>query len=386
MSTPANNRPFRSLAAVLWLLAALAGAGCSGDDDDSGVPGDDDDSGLPGDDDTSADDDDAGDDDAGDDDTSPDDDDAGDDDSAAVGELWTWCPGADVYVGLSTWTQSVEVSSGALYCASFSEFRTLEEEPSFKALLRVVPGTYPLPGEDGLATLGLPVCFQLPPGEEPPLQGGAGNVHSTHNVWQDTTYYSHLLEQPLETASGVAWWLSAVIRLESDTPGQSPPALVLDGSGGAPYGGPGAEFSLCPDDPQSCNDGRRFLACNPSEYALQRHRVTFDGGDLSFDVRMGVSMAATEPAAFVSASGTLDGESFAQSDYWKLIYNPTHHHFSRDFAVLFDSPIAGACGLKATDLDPWGDAPPARVHTIDCDLGELSERSVSAEVFEEIED
>ena len=54
--------------------------------------------------------------------------------------------------------------------------------------------------------------------------------------------------------------------------------------------------------------------------------------------------------------------------------------------MFFDAPIAGACGLKATDPDPWGDAPPARVHTIDCDLSERSERSVSAEVFEEIED
>jgi hypothetical protein len=114
--------------------------------------------------------------------------------------------------------------------------------------------------------------------------------------------------------------------------------------------------------------------------------VLFDGGDLTLDIRMGVSMAATEPAAFVLATGTLDGQSFEQGDYWKLIYNPTHHHFSRDFAVLFDSPIGNACGLKAAELDPWGDQPPARVHTIACDLTELAERSVSSETFEEIAD
>ena len=95
-------------------------------------------------------------------------------------------------------------------------------------------------------------------------------------------------------------------------------------------------------------------------------------------------MAATEPAAFVRASGSLDGQSFEQADYWKLIYNPSHHHFSRDFAVLFDAPIGSACGLKATEVDPWGDAPPAQVHTIDCELGEIDERLLSSESYEEI--
>ena len=93
--------------------------------------------------------------------------------------------------------------------------------------------------------------------------------------------------------------------------------------------------------------------------------------------------AATEPAAFVRAAGNLDGQSFVQEDYWKLIYNPTHHHFSRDFAVLFDNPIGDACGLKAAEVDPWGDQPPTRVHTITCKLAEIEERSVTLETFEE---
>jgi len=342
-------------------LTVLFALGCSGDDDDNSA--------------------------ADDDDTVQDDDDSSppgdDDDSAAAGEIWTWCPGAEEFVGAASWTQSLEVTAGALYCSTFSETRTLEEEPNFKALIRVVPGSYRLPGEDGVATLALPVCFQMNEGKEPPLLDGSGNVHSSSNEWSGSTYYSHLLEQPLETTAGASWWLSATIRLESDV-GQAPPALVLDGSGGAAYGGPGAEFSLCPEDPQSCSGERRFAACNPTSYRLQRHHVLFDGGDLSLDIRMGESMAATEPAAFVRAAGTLDGQPFEQGDYWKLIYNPTHHHFSRDFAVLFDSPIGDACGLKAAELDPWGDQPPARVHTIACDLAELGERSVSSESFEEI--
>ncbi len=360
----------RYLLTLALLLAMSPGPGCQGDDDDSTAPGNDDDSG----DDDAADDDDVADD---------DDDSSGDDDSAASVELWPWCPVADEYIGDSTWTQSVEATGGALYCASFSEHRSLEEEPAFKALLRVVPGSYPLPWALGIATLALPVCFQMNDGQDPPLLDGAGNVHTSSSQFGPTTYFSHLLEQPLETAGGDTWWLSGVIRMESEVVTEPPPPLQLDGSGGAPYGGPGAEFSLCPDDPQSCSGGRRFLSCNPTSYRLQQHTVVFAGGEVILDVRMGESMAATEPAAFVRAAGSLDGQSFEQEDYWKLIYNPTHHHFSRDFAVLFDSPIGDACGLRATEVDPWGDQPPTRVHTINCKLGEIEERSVTSDTFEE---
>jgi hypothetical protein len=111
--------------------------------------------------------------------------------------------------------------------------------------------------------------------------------------------------------------------------------------------------------------------------------VDFEGGDLTLELRMGESVAATEPAAFVRASGTLDGQGFEQDDYWKLIYNPSHHHFSRNFAVLFDAPIGSACGLKVVGVDPWGDPPPAQVHTIDCELGAIEERALNSESFVE---
>ena len=93
-------------------------------------------------------------------------------------------------------------------------------------------------------------------------------------------------------------------------------------------------------------------------------------------------MASTEPAAFVRAEGNLDGTDFLQTDYYKLIYNPEHHHFSRDFAVLFDAPIGEVCGLKVLHLDPWGGEPPTEVHTIECDLGSLGTREVLSETFE----
>ena len=366
---------------MVSLLTVCLTAGCSSqapaDDDDSTVS-DDDDSTVSDDDDSTVSDD--------DDSTVSDDDDSAvgdDDDSASTTGPWLWCPPSDNYVGESSWLQSVEVTQSALYCARFDEGRSLAEEPHFKAMLRVIEGTYPLPHLAGLGSLSLPLCVQMPEGQELPTLDGTGNVDTNINTWQDTTYYSHLLEQAMEDGAGETWWMKATLRLESTVPGQQPAALLLDGSAAAPWSGVGGDFSLCPDDAQSCSGGRHFLACNPTTYRLQHHSVNFVGGDVLLEVRMGESAAATEPAAFVQASGTLDGQSFEQQDYWRLIYNPTHHHFSRDFAVLFDDPIGSACGLKVINVDPWGDPPPVQVHTIDCDLSEIEERGLKSESFAE---
>ena len=98
---------------------------------------------------------------------------------------------------------------------------------------------------------------------------------------------------------------------------------------------------------------------------------------------MGESAASTEPAAFVRASGTLDGASFDQKDYWKLIYRPAHHHFQRDFGVFFDAPISGACGLKMVGLDPWeGATTVPDVELVDCDLKTVETRKTSSHVWE----
>jgi hypothetical protein len=79
----------------------------------------------------------------------------------------------------------------------------------------------------------------------------------------------------------------------------------------------------------------------------------------------------------MGARGTLDGTAFTQNDYWKLVYSAPHHHFTRNFAVLFDAPINGACGLKVLDIDAYDRALPT-VYTIQCDLSNIATRSVSA--------
>ena len=62
------------------------------------------------------------------------------------------------------------------------------------------------------------------------------------------------------------------------------------------------------------------------------------------------------------------------------MYSGTHHQFSRSFAVLFDSPINGACGLKVLTLDPYNGTQLPLAYTIHCDLSNIAARTVTAAV------
>jgi len=122
----------------------------------------------------------------------------------------------------------------------------------------------------------------------------------------------------------------------------------------------------------------------PEVDRIEQHTVTFEGGDLRVILRLGESGDGTEPGAFVHAEGTLDGTDFVQEDYFKLLYHPEHHHFSRDFGVLFDEPIGEACGVAAYYLDPWNEAPATEVKLIDCAVDPIEDRTVLSEDWERL--
>lgn len=85
-------------------------------------------------------------------------------------------------------------------------------------------------------------------------------------------------------------------------------------------------------------------------------------------------------AAFLEASGTLGATPFDQTSHWKLAFSAGHHLMTQHFAVLFDEPIDGACGLQVLDD---GAALPA-VATIECDLSVIASLPVTASVSEEL--
>jgi hypothetical protein len=111
-------------------------------------------------------------------------------------------------------------------------------------------------------------------------------------------------------------------------------------------------------------------SCTHETGTLHTHTVELEGGELELSLRIGQSFASTEPGAFTGATGTWQGQAFEQLDYFKLIYVPFHHHFTRSFIVLFDEPIGGACGLRLSDLDPF-DLEAGTAATVNCDLKDI---------------
>ena len=75
---------------------------------------------------------------------------------------WQNCSTYDDAVFDDTWDDTLVVGENAVYCASFSEQRTLEQEYAMKALIKIIPGTYKIPGTAGNYEFRLPFCLYVP--------------------------------------------------------------------------------------------------------------------------------------------------------------------------------------------------------------------------------
>lgn len=284
---------------------------------------------------------------------------------------WTACPTAEEFEDQASWPDTLEVTEGAVFCATFDENRTLKEELAKKALLRVTPGSYRLPAaqQEGLS---LPICIAFGAnGAGVPATPRSTSHQANPFDGKVSHRYGFVSEQP-DPARRVSTDLYLTL------PEGQAPGFVLDGDHPDLFGPtePHNGFILCESLDESCFPERSFDSCTHASSRLNRHQLALEGGDLTLDVRIGDSFASTEPGAFVAARGTFRGVAFEQKNYFKLIYRPTHHHFERDFAVLFDEPIDGACGLKieAFPADPQGPAPAAA--SIDCALDTIDALTV----------
>jgi hypothetical protein len=254
------------------------------------------------------------------------------------------------------------------FLSTFDENRTLKEELAAKALLRVAPGQYVLPGADR-ANLGLPLCFRFGKSEAA-LAVTNGSATYTANTFNGTVSHQYEITQAL-TAFGAAHTMQT--HLIDNAATGALPGFVLDGTT-ADFASQDNMYSflMCPVGGQ-CERHYAFDSCDHASSRLHTHVVTFSSGagSVTFELRIGESFSSTEPGAFVRARGTFRGTSFEQQDYWKLVYNPAHHHFVRNFAVLFDSPIDGACGIQVTGLEPFDDTgTPNAAAQVDCSLNE----------------
>jgi hypothetical protein len=290
--------------------------------------------------------------------------------------IWAWCPKAEDYVGDPSWSATVEVTEDALYCAVFDESKTFEETLATKAQLRFIPGTYKVPAAAATGPFSLPHCLRFVEDGKQPTQKGAGELKAEFPEFMGEVSYNFQYAQPME-AAGVGWF--SEVRFNGPWEPSSPKPISVAGKFTDASATHAVDYYLCQGaDCANASDRRFFNSCTAEGAATEHtHTITFQGGDIKLVLRIGGSFASTEPGAFVSGSGKLDGTAFTQTSYWKLVYVPEHHHFTRHFVVLFDQPIGSACGLKVEHV--LSDTLDAAVNLVDCSLKNLEARTVLSE-------
>ncbi len=285
-------------------------------------------------------------------------------------ELWEGCPTADDFIGPSTGPATVTATDDAIYCVMFSETDTFQEAQARKLMLRFAPGSYPLGTQSG-TNLMLPMCLRH---DFDPQYGVVGAGALTYTTGSSGATSDHHYQWSNRVVAEFLWQYVHT-RFDINVGTGQTPHITLDGRTNSLDFDNNARFELtfCAEEDQCGYPVRLFDSCTFEDATLHRHTLTLDGGNVTFDLRIGESFASTEPGAFVAASGTWQGQAFDQRNYFKLIYVPSHHHFTRSFIVLFDAPIDGACGLRVSDISPyeeeWGRGTAA---TVNCDLQDIA--------------
>jgi hypothetical protein len=285
---------------------------------------------------------------------------------ADSGAAFAGCPGAGAYAGNPAWRDALTIAAPApVVCAYWEQSdgqldpnstdNRLRQSRAKKAMVTIAPGRYPLLDSDGRAPVTLPLCLLR--GDGKPVAIGAGTVE----------------RGMVNNARG--------FTLTFPVPDVGQLTMFHYASGTGPFAFKSlGDLRLCPGG-ADCFPGQLtfFSACTFGG-APTRQLVSLDGGmvELAVTFDRGGIGAGTEPATFVAARGMFRGVSFDQRDYFKLVYSPENHHFVQHFAVFFDAPIQGACGLEIVNVS--GDSSlrrRMRAWTVDCQLIRLDEIGVT---------
>lgn len=294
---------------------------------------------------------------------------------------WAWCPDPAALDGGGSGEGTLHITGSALYCGSFLHGRTLAEERAQQVQVLFLESSVRVPLDEGVHPAEWPLCLKLPEGQTGRQAAGEGTVSAQRFQTSDGERLLLSYQQPLVSDDGAP----GVIEVELSGPlPQDGHVVPLDGAHHGLFDGLGVAVTVCSPHCDAPDDVRSLLSCRFDDLTTERHAIAFEGGEVELDLRIGDSVVGTQPARFLGGRGELDGVPFAQADYWSLAYNPTLHHFSRDFALLFDEPIGEACGMTARNVDPWADDPPAVVELVDCDLQVLEERAITGDSWGEL--
>jgi hypothetical protein len=286
--------------------------------------------------------------------------------AADGGAAFAGCPGPGTYAGNPAWRDALAIAAPAPVECAYWEQSDGQLDPNStdnrlratlakKAMITLAPGRYPLLDSDGRAPVTLPLCLLR--GDGKPVAIGAGTVE----------------RGPVNNARGFTLTFPVpelgVLTILHHVTGAGPFELKSLG-----------DLRLCPGGGDCFPGQLTFFSACAFAGAPSRQLVSLESGmvELAVTFDRGGIGAGTEPATFVSARGTFRGVAFDQRDYFKLIYSPENHHFVQHYAVLFDAPIQGACGLEIVNVP----GPPSvqrrmRAWTVDCQLTRLDEIAVT---------
>jgi hypothetical protein len=288
----------------------------------------------------------------------------GGDDGGGGGDgalLWPWCPDPSAYIG-GPWTYQARVDERALYCA-VNMGATVEEDLTLKARLRLVPGTYALPWEDGPYALWLPACLELPGGVGSQFSG-AGSLAVDIEAYGEGSHASFLLEQPV-SAGGSPWAITLDVSQYAYQ--GAPPELPLSDWLTSTAAGGEIYLFLRLSNAQLAYPWT-LVPCLPAHTSRRVSRVTFDRGwmEVWHDPVDDLPSGGGGPAVFQRGTGELDGVAFDQRDYFRLAHLIAHHNWGGTFLVMFDAPIGAACGIKLCIPSVDGGGPELGAWTVDC--------------------
>jgi hypothetical protein len=289
--------------------------------------------------------------------------DAGTRDTGGPEDPWAFCPSGPPPASDPSWMHTITVAADAQFC-SFNTILPLAQALARAKVVRLVAGTYAFPDQSGRARAHLPFCVRAQGGRSAASADG-GELTTSRRPFLGQELLEHFLLQPL-TLGGTPHVLFT--QTSSYFPTGDPAPTI--GIGGSTVDRVSEVFhQLCPGE--SCRGSSEILAPCPAPGDGVEATVSFDRGEMTVTtVLASGGFGPVSPAMLARASGSLDGVSFEQADYFRLAHRPDHHNWGGGYLVLFETPIGQACGIEAyvpsADGSFWVDEPAAWL--VGCDL------------------
>jgi hypothetical protein len=279
------------------------------------------------------------------------------------------CEEAGGFVGEPSWSGTLTVDSGAVYCSQFPSAKSLREEFDTKARVTILPGRYQLPSGGGEVAFKLPLCV-AEAGRV--FVSDVGSMVHTATESAGSVVHRYRWEQSLIGAEA-----SIVSDLTMRSNSAALVAVTLSGVAFLPGDAVSFLQQRC-DAIAVCDENSlNFQPCSSPNYSEYAYRAEFADGWVEFYVQRGPGLGATARSVLVRAIGSLSETRFEQADFFKLILRNLP---APQFAVLFDRPVSGIAGIEVQDFSvappETGTAPP-RAYLIDANLERIAELSDS---------